>query len=91
METEWETQILEKGRVTIPGELRTCLNLRKGDKVKFTLEGGVVHMTVPKLGGDVVERTMGSLKDVEPKLTPEELEEALLAAASETTRQRQTS
>ena len=81
-EMEWETRVLEKGRVTIPSELRTRLNLRKGDKVRFSLEGGTVHMTVPKLGEDVVEKTKGSLRTVEPELTPEELEEAFLTAVA---------
>jgi len=58
---EWKVKILEKGRVTIPQELKDLLGLKKGEE-------------------DVVERTKGVLKGVEPELTSEELEEAFLAA-----------
>jgi len=79
---EWETRVLEKGRVTIPNELRDRLNLKKGDKIKFSLEGGVIRLIIPKLEEDVVERTKGALKGIEPELTPEELEEAFLTAVA---------
>jgi len=73
---------LEKGRVTIPNELRDRLGLKKGDKIKFSLEGGMVRLIIPKLEEDVVDRTKGTLKGIEPELTPEELEEAFLRAVA---------
>ncbi len=79
---EWETRVLEKGRVTIPQKLRARLGLTKGDKIKFSLEGGMIRLIVPKLEEDVVERTKGVLKEIEPELTPEELEEAFLTAVA---------
>jgi len=79
---EWEAKILEKGRITIPNELRERLGLKKGDEIKFLLEGRMIRLIVPKLEEDVVERTKGILKGVEPELTSEELEEAFLMAAA---------
>jgi len=79
---EWETRLLEKGRVTIPQELRSRLGLRKGDKIKFLIEGDIVRLVIPNLGGDVVEETVGILKGIEPEMTPEELEEAFLTSVA---------
>jgi len=79
---EWETRVLEKGRVTIPNELRERLGLRKGDKIRFSLEGGTIHLIVPGLERDVVEETKGSLKGVEREFNPEELKDALLTAVA---------
>lgn len=79
---EWETRVLEKGRVTIPQELRGRLGLKKGDKIKFSLEGSMIRLIIPRLEEDVVERTKGVLKGIEPELTPEELEEAFLTAVT---------
>jgi len=56
---EWKVKVLEKGRVTIPQELRGRLGLKKGDEVKFLLEGGATRLVMPKLEEDVVERTKG--------------------------------
>jgi len=79
---KWETRVLEKGRITIPNELRTRLDLKKGDKIRFSLEGSIIRLIIPKLEEDVVERTKGVLKGIEPELTPEELEEAFLTAVT---------
>lgn len=73
---------MEKGRVTIPRKLRDRLGLKRGDKIKFSLEGGMIRLIIPQLEEDVVERTKGVLKGVEPELTPEELEEAFLTAVA---------
>lgn len=78
----WETRVLEKGRVTIPQELRGRLGLKKGDKIKFSLEGSMIRLIIPGLEEDVVERTKGVLKGIEPELAPEELEEAFLTAVT---------
>lgn len=78
---EWRVKVLEKGRITIPQELRERLGLKKGDKVKFLLEGGIIRLVPPKLEEDIVERTKGILRGIEPELSPEELEKAFLAAA----------
>lgn len=64
--------------MTIPNDIRRRLNIRKGDKIKFNLEGSSIHITVPKLEDNIVERTKGILKGIEPELTPEELEDAFL-------------
>lgn len=78
--------VLEKGRVTIPQELRDRLGLKRGDKIKFSLEGGRIRLFLPKLEEDVVERTKGVLKGIEPELGPEELEKAFLAAVASKTK-----
>lgn len=80
--SEWETKILEKGRLTIPRDLRARLGLNKGDKVRFHLREGKIRLIVPRLEEDLVERTRGVLKGVEPELTVEELEDALLKAVA---------
>ena len=78
--SEWETKVLEKGRLTIPRELRARLNLRKGDKVRFHLEEGKIRLIVPKVEQDPVESSCGILRGVEPELTIEELGDAILGA-----------
>jgi len=80
--SEWETRILEKGRLTVPRDLRARLDLKKGDKVRFHLQEGKIRLIVPRLEEDLVERTRGVLKGVEPELTVEELEDALLKAVA---------
>ena len=80
--SEWETKILEKGRLTVPRDLRARLDLKKGDKVRFHLQEGKIRLIVPRLEEDLVERTRGVLKGVEPELTVEELEDALLKAVA---------
>jgi len=79
---EWETRLLEKGRVTIPQELRSRLGLRKGDKIKFLVEGDIVRLVIPALGENAVEETAGILKGIEPEMNPEELEEVFLTAVA---------
>lgn len=79
---EWEVRVLEKGRVTLPQELRDRLGLKKGDRLRFLLEKDMVMVIKPEIRQDVVTRTKGLLKGVEPELSPDELEEALLAATS---------
>jgi len=79
---EWGARILEKGRITIPNELRERLGLKKGDKVKCSVEEGTIRLVIPRLETDVVGRTKGGLRGIEPELTPEELEEAFLTAAA---------
>jgi len=79
---EWETKLLEKGRVTIPQKLRSRLGIRKGDKIKFLVEGNTVRLVIPNLEEDVIEETMGILKGIEPEMTPEELEESFLTAVA---------
>jgi len=73
---------LEKGRLTVPRDLRARLDLKKGDKVRFHLQEGKIRLIVPRLEEDLVERTRGVLKGVEPELTVEELEDALLKAVA---------
>ncbi len=80
--SEWETRVLEKGRLTVPRDLRARLDLKKGDKVRFHLQEGKIRLIVPRLEEDLVERTRGVLKGVEPELTVEELEDALLKAVA---------
>ena len=80
--SEWETRVLEKGRITIPRELRARLNLSKGDKVRFRLEDGKVILLVHDGDLDPVESSRGILRGVEPKLTMEELGDAILGAFS---------
>lgn len=76
---EWRAKLLEKGRITIPQEVRARLGLKKGDEVKFLL-GGIIRLVPLKLEEDIVERTKGLLRGVEPELSTEELEEAFLTA-----------
>jgi len=64
------------------GRLKGDLGLKKGDKIRFSLEGSMIRLIIPKMEEDVVERTKGVLKGFEPELTPEELEEAFLTAAA---------
>ena len=73
---------MEKGRLTVPRDLRARLDLKKGDKVRFHLQEGKIRLIVPRLEEDLVERTRGVLKGVEPELTVEELEDALLKAVA---------
>jgi len=61
---------LEKGRVTIPYRLRSRLGLKKGDKIEFSLEGNMIHLIIPKLGGDAVGRTKGALRLTEHVIYP---------------------
>jgi len=77
---EWEVSVLEKGRITIPRELRTRLNLSKGDKVRFRLQEGKIYLLVPKGDLDAVESSRGILRGVEPELGIEELGDAILDA-----------
>jgi len=74
--------LLEKGRATIPQELRSRLGLRKGDKIKFLIEGDIIRLVIPDLRGGTVEKTVGILKGIEPEMTAEELEEAFLMAVA---------
>ena len=78
---DWEVRVLEKGRITIPRELRARLNLSKGDRVRFRLEEGKITLLVTEGGLDAVESSRGILRGVEPELTVEELGDAILGAS----------
>ena len=77
---EWVVRILEKGRITLPKDLRDSLGLKKGESIRLSLERGEIRLVIPRLEEDAVEKTKGILKGIEPELTPEELEEAFLTA-----------
>ena len=79
---EWEIRLLEKGRVTIPKELRRRLGLRKGDKLKLLLDEGRIYLLAPRFKENVIEKTKGLLKGVEPELSIEGLREVLLEASA---------
>ena len=79
---EWTVKLMEKGRITLPKELRERLDLRKGEVIKLILEKRSIRLVIPRLEEDVIDETKGVIKGVEPELSPEELEETFLAAFS---------
>jgi AbrB family looped-hinge helix DNA binding protein len=67
------TVVTRKGQVTVPAEIRREMDLKKGDRVAFVMDDGVVRLIRTT---SVVERTAGALKSHTLPLTAEELREA---------------
>ncbi len=67
------TVLTRKGQITIPAEIRRALDLKEGDKIAVTLDGGRAHLAPY---GSVTERTAGIFKNAGPVLSAEELRDA---------------
>jgi AbrB family looped-hinge helix DNA binding protein len=67
------TVVTRKGQVTVPAPIRREMDLKKGDRVAFVMEDGMVRLIRTT---SVVERTAGALKSHTLPLTAEELREA---------------
>lgn len=67
------TVVTRKGQITVPAPIRREMDLKKGDRVAFVMDEGVVRLIRTT---SVVERTAGTLKSRKPPLTAEELREA---------------
>lgn len=67
------TTMTRKGQVTVPAELRKKMGLKRGDKVAFVLDDGVVRFERAR---SVVEMTKGIFKSDAPALSAEELRRA---------------
>jgi len=68
-----------KGQITVPHEIRTALNLRKGDRVSFRMrQDGVVELVPESL--DLLS-IRGLLKPRRRGVTLEDMERAIAAGA----------
>ncbi len=74
--------MLEKGRITLPKVLRERSGLKKGDRLRVSLEKGEIRIRPAESKPKAVERTKGLLREAEPQLSPEALEETFLAASA---------
>lgn len=67
------TTVTRKGQVTVPAQVRKKMGLKRGDKVAFVLDGGIVRFERAR---SVVEMTKGIFKSDTPPLSAEELRHA---------------
>lgn len=59
MGTTDETKVNDRGGVTIPSEVRDALDIEAGDKLRWTVEAGVLSV-------EVVHQEEGVFEDFEP-------------------------
>ena len=68
---ELQSKVTRKGQVTVPADIRTLLDLKKGDNIAFVVnKSNRVEVTKK---ASIVAQTAGILKSNVPPLTAEEL------------------
>ena len=74
-----ESSITRKGQTTLPKVVRESLGLRAGDKVRYIIVDGRVHIMSVRS----INRLFGVLKHDGPAVTLEEMEQAIADGARE--------
>ena len=69
-----EATITSKGQVTIPKEIRECLDLKEGEKIVFIKRGDEVSIR-PKIKDPVKE--LRKLREKLPRITEKEIDEMI--------------
>ena len=74
-----ESTITSRGRITVPRAVRTALDLRPGDRIRYTIEEGVVYIRPLR----PIRRLRGIVNHKGPAVTPEAMDRAIAEGACE--------
>lgn len=73
-----ESSITVKGQTTLPKAVREALSVQSGDRVRYIIEDGEVHIKAVR----PLSRLYGVLRHDGPTVTLEDMERAIVEGAS---------
>ena len=76
-----ESTITSRGRTTVPRAVRKALGLRAGDRIRYTIEEGLVCIRPVR----PIHRLRGIVKHEGPAVTLGEMDRAIAEGACDTT------
>ena len=74
-----ESTITSRGQTTVPKAVRKALELKAGDRVRYTIENGVAHIRPLR----PISRLRGIVKHTGPPLSLEDMDRAIAEGACE--------